>query len=151
MPTITHPITSLAELETNATLLIDACTAALRPQGATVLALSGDLGAGKTTLVQSIARTLGVTGTVTSPTFVVMKQYETINSTFAELIHIDAYRIESIDELRPLGFATLLAQPNTLICIEWAERIAAALPAAVVAATLTLLPGGERTITITTT
>jgi tRNA threonylcarbamoyladenosine biosynthesis protein TsaE len=119
------------------------------PNEAVVLALSGDLGAGKTTLVQLLARVLGVTGTVTSPTFVVMKQYDTENETFPQLVHIDAYRIEDIDEMRPLGFTSLLTQPGTLVCIEWAERIAALLPTHTIAATLTVNCDDTRTLTIT--
>ncbi|PJC56029.1 tRNA (adenosine(37)-N6)-threonylcarbamoyltransferase complex ATPase subunit type 1 TsaE [Candidatus Kaiserbacteria bacterium CG_4_9_14_0_2_um_filter_41_32] len=95
---------------------------------AVVLALSGDLGAGKTTLVQTIARDLGVIEVVTSPTFVIMKQYETSDKYFSKLIHIDAYRIEDVTEMKPLGFENLLKQANTLICIEWAERIKPLLP-----------------------
>ena len=95
---------------------------------AVVLALSGDLGAGKTTLVQTIARDLGVIEVVTSPTFVIMKQYETSDKYFSKLIHIDAYRIEDVTEMKPLGFENLLKQANALICIEWAERIKPLLP-----------------------
>lgn len=118
------------------------------PNEAMVLALSGDLGAGKTTLVQLLARELGVTDTVTSPTFVVMKQYETTSLMFTELVHIDAYRIEEVDEMRPLGFAALLAQAQTLVCIEWAERITELLPSHTIAATLTLNRDEIRTLVI---
>ena len=99
---------------------------------ATVLALHGDLGAGKTTFTQTLARTLGVEETVTSPTFVIMKGYELHDQPFEKLIHIDAYRIEDIDEMRPLGFSTLLEEKSTIMCIEWAEHIAALLPADVI-------------------
>ena len=95
---------------------------------ATVLALHGDLGAGKTTFTQTVAKTLGVQETVTSPTFVIMKGYETTSERFEQLVHIDAYRIEEEDEMRPLHFKELLGQPNTLICIEWAEKITNLLP-----------------------
>lgn len=94
---------------------------------AQVLALHGDLGAGKTTFMQVLALELGVTEVVTSPTFVIMKQYLTSGAP-ANLVHIDAYRIEDLDEMRPLGFDNLLNEPNTLICIEWAEKIAPLLP-----------------------
>lgn len=97
-------------------------------QGATVIALVGDLGAGKTTLVQAIAHMLGITETVVSPTFTIAKFYETKDSRWQKLIHIDAYRIETEDELEPLGFAALVATPGTLIIIEWPEQIKAALP-----------------------
>jgi len=90
---------------------------------ATMVGLSGDLGAGKTTLVQAIAKSLGVTEVVTSPTFVIAKYYDTKNSTFTKLIHIDAYRIEDPTELTTLGWEEMKAQPRTLISIEWPERI----------------------------
>lgn len=95
---------------------------------ATVLGLSGDLGAGKTTLTQEIARALGVQEQVVSPTFVIAKFYETTDARFTQLIHIDAYRIEEIAELQTLGFERMLALPNTLIIIEWPERVKELLP-----------------------
>ncbi len=103
--------------------------AAERPKNkAVVLSFQGDLGAGKTTFVQELAQQLGVTDIVTSPTFTIMKQYQTTHPQFSELVHIDAYRIEELDELRPLQFSQLLEQAHTLICIEWPEKIAPVLP-----------------------
>ncbi|MEY2641176.1 MAG: hypothetical protein RL150_569 [Candidatus Parcubacteria bacterium] len=96
--------------------------------GAHVVALSGNVGAGKTTLSQQFAQTLGVTESVTSPTFVLMKQYPLAGQRFAQLVHIDAYRIESLDELAPLRFDELLADTTNLMLIEWPEHIADALP-----------------------
>jgi len=95
---------------------------------ATVLGLTGEMGAGKTTLAQAIARSLGVADTVVSPTFVIAKFYEATKGSFKALVHIDAYRIDSLDELGPIGFEDILAQPETLVIIEWPERIDAALP-----------------------
>lgn len=95
---------------------------------ATVLALQGDLGAGKTTLTKQLAKLLGVAETVVSPTFVIAKFYETTNG-FDQMVHIDAYRIESLDELGPLGWEALLQQPKTLVVVEWPEKIIKALPA----------------------
>ena len=150
METLTYDITSVTDLAIAAAALLNRARirAVEYPDGAVALALSGDLGAGKTTLVQLLARSLGIPDTVTSPTFVVMKQYETTNEIFTQLVHIDAYRIEDVDEMRPLGFAALLAEPQTLICIEWAERIAALLPLHTIAATLTLNRDETRTLTI---
>ncbi len=127
-----HTITTLAELSDYSAALLGHLAHHVSGTGATVLSLSGDLGAGKTALVQCLARQLGVTETVTSPTFVVMKLYDTTNDTFTTLVHIDAYRIEDLDEMRPLGFTALLAEPQTLICIEWGERVATLLPPATV-------------------
>lgn len=115
---------------------------------ASVVALHGDLGAGKTTLVQILARRLRITETVTSPTYVIMKQYSTAHEQFETLVHIDAYRIETEDEMQPLRFTDILTQPRTLVCVEWAERIATLLPAETVHISLELLPDGSRTITI---
>jgi len=110
---------------------------AMNVSGAHVLALSGDLGAGKTSLVQAIARALGVTEALTSPTFVIQKSYETRDPLFKRLIHIDAYRIEDAQELQVLGFADVVAEPGMLIAVEWAERVAALVPKDALKVTLT--------------
>ncbi|MDB5254887.1 MAG: hypothetical protein JWL92_263 [Candidatus Nomurabacteria bacterium] len=96
--------------------------------GATVLALQGDLGAGKTTITKSLATLLGVQETVVSPTFVIAKYYQTSNALFETMVHVDAYRIESLDELGPLNWERLLQQPKTLVIVEWPEKIEGALP-----------------------
>jgi tRNA threonylcarbamoyladenosine biosynthesis protein TsaE len=94
-----------------------------------VISLTGNLGAGKTTLVQQLARELGIQETVTSPTFTIMKSYAVPQPHhFERLVHMDAYRIEDLEELRPLGLEGFLTTPGNLICIEWAERIASVLP-----------------------
>jgi tRNA threonylcarbamoyladenosine biosynthesis protein TsaE len=121
-------------------------TAAGTP-GAIVVALSGDLGAGKTTFVQQIAQILGVTETVTSPTFVIMKSYETTDPIFENLVHMDAYRIEDDSELAPLNFSAVLAQPKTLLCIEWAERISTFLPPHTIKMDLESMPHGKHQLT----
>jgi len=113
---------------------------------AAVITLTGNLGAGKTTLVQSIARALGVSEVVTSPTFVVMKSYQTTHAVFTTLVHIDAYRIDDVAELEVLHFKELLATQNTLICIEWPERIMNAIPNGPIEVSLDLNPAGTRTI-----
>lgn len=97
---------------------------------AAVVALHGELGAGKTTFVQILAKALGVSEAVTSPTFVIMKQYELPEEKngLRELIHIDAYRIDDENEMTPLRFTELLATPGTLVCVEWAEKIKNLLP-----------------------
>lgn len=98
------------------------------PDRATVVGLSGELGAGKTTLTQAIAAELGVETALQSPTFVIAKFYPTPRGDFSELIHIDAYRIDADSELGPIGWHDILARPNTLVIIEWPERIEGALP-----------------------
>ncbi len=117
----------------------------VQKEGATVIALHGDLGAGKTTFVQSLAHMLGVTEHVTSPTFTIMKGYETTSEVFQNLIHMDAYRIDDESELAPLRFNDILQAPGTLFCIEWAEKIAQALPANIIHLTLQVVDENTRT------
>ncbi len=93
-----------------------------------VLALQGDLGAGKTTFTQELSKQLGVEEVVNSPTFTIMKQYDVTSPQFDSLIHIDAYRLETETETKPLYFTELFQQPKSIICIEWPEIIANVLP-----------------------
>lgn len=90
---------------------------------AVVVTLSGDLGAGKTTLTQHIGKTLGIETHITSPTFVIMKRYETRHDIFDTLIHIDAYRLSSWVDLEMLDISKWIHRPGTLIIIEWPEKI----------------------------
>ncbi|MEK7157332.1 MAG: tRNA (adenosine(37)-N6)-threonylcarbamoyltransferase complex ATPase subunit type 1 TsaE [Patescibacteria group bacterium] len=100
------------------------------PRGATLVTLSGELGAGKTAFTKVIARTLGVEVVVNSPTFVLEKIYLLAGSThkFARLVHIDAYRLEKGSDLAPLGFDELMQDTNNLILLEWPEKVIDALP-----------------------
>lgn len=95
---------------------------------ALVIALRGDLGAGKTTFTQVLGRALGVTQIITSPTFIVMKSYDIDHEQFDTLVHLDAYRIEDESELGPLKLAESLHKPRTIVCIEWPERIPKIIP-----------------------
>ena len=96
---------------------------------ATLVALSGELGSGKTTFVQCAARTLGVKENITSPTFVLIKSYKLQVASYKNLYHIDAYRLESGAELAKLGFEEIVANPDNLIFLEWPERVSEVLPA----------------------
>ncbi|MEK7574827.1 MAG: tRNA (adenosine(37)-N6)-threonylcarbamoyltransferase complex ATPase subunit type 1 TsaE [Patescibacteria group bacterium] len=97
-------------------------------RGASVVGLYGNLGSGKTTFVQSVARALGVKEYLTSPTFVIMKRFTIQDSRFKNLIHVDAYRLKSSAELEKLGFKELLKDPGNFILIEWADIVADILP-----------------------
>ena len=118
----------------------------LENKRATVVALSGDLGAGKTTLTQSIAKHLGILETVASPTFVIMKSYPIGKGEYRQLIHIDAYRLNSTDELLKLGWESLLTDPTNLIIVEWPERVPEAFPVDVHRVTLTHVDDELRSI-----
>lgn len=102
----------------------------LRPntQGATVLLLSGDLGAGKTTFSQRVGMKFGIEKTMPSPTFVLIRRYELKNKLFENIFHIDAYRLESEKEIEKLGFEEIVKNPKNLVLIEWPEKIKKILP-----------------------
>lgn len=123
---MTHVLKSLEETQKFAEDFVSKLSP---PQGrALVVGLYGNLGAGKTTLTQSIAKTLGVSETVTSPTFVIEKIYELVDQKFTHLIHIDAYRLEKSEELLHLGWKEINADKNNLILIEWPERVGDIMP-----------------------
>jgi tRNA threonylcarbamoyladenosine biosynthesis protein TsaE len=84
-----------------------------------VLALSGELGAGKTQLVRGLARGLGVTARVHSPTFTLVNEY---GGGRLRLFHLDLYRLETPAQIRSAGVEDFL-QPDGVAVIEWAERL----------------------------
>jgi tRNA threonylcarbamoyladenosine biosynthesis protein TsaE len=100
----------------------------LNSDKAVVVGLYGNLGAGKTTFTQCVARVLEVGEMVTSPTFVLEKIYELTDKKFTHLIHIDAYRIEKSEELLHLGWNEIISDPYNLILIEWPERVLDIMP-----------------------
>ncbi|HAM88280.1 MAG: hypothetical protein US83_C0010G0101 [Candidatus Falkowbacteria bacterium GW2011_GWC2_38_22] len=99
-------------------------------RGGEVIGLSGDLGAGKTIFSKGIAAGLGVKDNVNSPTFVIMKKYEIKNqkSEIRNLIHIDAYRLNSAEDIRAIGADEYFEKPETITVIEWPENIKKILP-----------------------
>ncbi|MBK8249492.1 MAG: tRNA (adenosine(37)-N6)-threonylcarbamoyltransferase complex ATPase subunit type 1 TsaE [Gemmatimonadetes bacterium] len=102
-----------------------------------LIALRGDLGAGKTTLAQAIARGFGITAEVTSPTYALVHQYVGDRGT---LWHLDLYRIASPNDLLQLGWDDILAG-DAAVMIEWPERAGPALPAARLDVHLETVPG----------
>jgi tRNA threonylcarbamoyladenosine biosynthesis protein TsaE len=104
-------------------------------KGATVLALSGDLGSGKTAFAKEIGYLLGIpTDEITSPTFVIMKIFDipapggVHHSLFDHFIHIDAFRLEKEIELTNLGWNEIVADPKNLIIVEWPEIVKGLIP-----------------------
>ena len=103
---------------------------------ATVIALSGELGVGKTTFTKVFLKALGVRESVTSPTFILFRPYPLppINqltnqpTNFDLAYHIDCYRLENPKELLKLGLKEMLQNPRHLVVIEWAERVKKFLP-----------------------
>lgn len=93
-----------------------------------VIALHGDLGAGKTVFVQGLGDGLQAAGRVTSPTFIIMRRHHTTATAPAPLLyHVDAYRLTDANELLDMGLDDWLA--DGAVAIEWADNVAAALPA----------------------
>ncbi len=90
---------------------------------ACVVLLFGDLGVGKTAFVKSCAHHLGVNEEITSPTFVIQKEYPLSHNFFKKLIHIDAYRLEHKDELEYLGWKELVHDSKNVIFIEWPSQV----------------------------
>jgi tRNA threonylcarbamoyladenosine biosynthesis protein TsaE len=94
-----------------------------------LVTLSGDLGAGKTALSAGILEGLGAQGPYTSPTFVLMKEYELSQSTnkIQRVYHADAYRVEAKD-FTALGFVGWIEDKEALTLLEWPEKVADLLP-----------------------
>lgn len=96
--------------------------------GATVVGLSGDLGAGKTAFTQSVAKHLGIKDKVNSPTFVIMKKYPIKSQKHKFLFHLDAYRLKNEKELLHLGWDEIVSNKEHLVFIEWPENVAKVMP-----------------------
>ena len=123
---------SMLDLNKVAGEVVGAARLRAAPNHATHITHSGNLGAGKTTLVQSIAQNLGITSDLQSPTYVIYKKYQIPESDqkfpWKYLIHADMYRLASVDELAVLGWNELLENPENLLCVEWPEQVSGAIP-----------------------
>jgi tRNA threonylcarbamoyladenosine biosynthesis protein TsaE len=134
MPSESHQSISVQQTE--------AIAAALATQlvGGEVIALYGDLGAGKTQFVRGLVKGLGGDGlSVSSPTYVLLNVYDRGRLT---VFHLDAYRITGSDDFEAIGFSELLEQGG-VVAVEWPERIPALLPARRV--TVRITPTDETT------
>ncbi len=94
-------------------------------ENGTVVALNGELGTGKTTFTQFVAEAIGVTQSVSSPTFKLISEY---TGTSRKLYHIDCYRIESPRDFLEIGGENYLYPEDGITLIEWAENIKSLLP-----------------------
>lgn len=86
------------------------------------LALYGELGSGKTTFTKGLAKGLGITDRVSSPTFVLMKEYDLPSKDNSKLHHLDLYRLNSSKELGSIDLDELVNQESNIYVIEWAEK-----------------------------
>ena len=105
-----------------------------------LVTLMGDLGAGKTTLVQAICRGLGVTEPVTSPTFALIHEYVT---PAARIVHCDLYRLETERDVAALGLDDAFADSRAIVLVEWPERAGALLPEPTLRVMLAHVPGND--------
>ncbi|HSH42691.1 MAG TPA: tRNA (adenosine(37)-N6)-threonylcarbamoyltransferase complex ATPase subunit type 1 TsaE [Arenicellales bacterium] len=115
-----------------------------RIESGCVIYLSGDLGAGKTTLVRGLLRALGHDGVVTSPTFTLLEVYQTGRM---QVVHMDLYRLEEPEELEVLALRDYLGA-HTVLLVEWAERARDRLPGPDCEVRIVIEPDDRREVTI---
>ncbi|OGM96810.1 MAG: tRNA (adenosine(37)-N6)-threonylcarbamoyltransferase complex ATPase subunit type 1 TsaE [Candidatus Yanofskybacteria bacterium RIFCSPHIGHO2_01_FULL_39_44] len=98
-----------------------------------VIALEGELGAGKTTFTKGLAKALGIKKKIKSPTFTLVKSYK-IPTTYYKLVtisylyHIDCYRLKNYKDLLPLGIKEIISRSENIVLIEWSDRVKEILP-----------------------
>jgi len=95
---------------------------------ARVIALEGELGAGKTTFLKGFAKGLGIKKIIQSPTFIIMNRFPIKRGGYKSFYHFDCYRIENEKEMECLDFENVLNNKENLVCIEWASKIKKILP-----------------------
>lgn len=115
---------------------------------ARVLALCGDLGAGKTTFLQGFAKGLGITETVNSPTFVIMKRFKIYDLRFKNFYHFDLYRLENEKDVEFLEIKEILSDPENIVAIEWPERAESVIPGDAIAVDFSHYKESQRVLTI---
>ncbi len=97
--------------------------------GGEVITLEGELGAGKTTFMQGLAKGLGVTKNIISPTFIIMRSYELPKGTQKKMLyHVDLYRIEDEKDIYDIGLPDIMGDPENIVAIEWPEKMGSLLP-----------------------
>ncbi len=119
---------------------------AARLEPGDVIALEGDIGAGKTCFVRGLARGLGIDPSdVSSPTFVSMQRY---TGGRVPLVHVDAWRMHSAEDLETIGWDELVAARDAVVAIEWPSKVLAAVPARRIDVTLAPSASGGRAIMV---
>ena len=103
------------------------------------VALTGELGAGKTTFVQGVALGLGFEGHVVSPTFTLVREYR----ARLTLIHVDVYRLERMQDVIDLGLVDELGEGDAVVFVEWGDAVEGLLPPGHLVVELTVLGAGE--------
>jgi len=111
-------------------------------------AFSGDMGSGKTTLIQALVKELGSTDPVSSPTFSLVNEYEIEDGGVNTIYHFDFYRIESIEEVYDIGYEEYFYS-NNYCFIEWPEKIETLLPENYIEIRISPVAGAENTRELT--
>lgn len=101
---------------------------AQKSKGGEVYSLEANLGSGKTIFCKGFAKGLGIKRNITSPTFVIFNVYKTRGKEIKNLIHVDAYRIESKEDLEAIGLLDLISDKQNITLIEWGDKIKKYLP-----------------------
>jgi len=110
-------------------ILKESSSGTMRPHStATVIALVGNLGAGKTTFTQGFLKALGVKRRIISPTFLIIRPYDIKAGEYTRAFHMDCYRLNNSIELLSLGLRDILKDPQNIVLIEWPELIKKELP-----------------------
>lgn len=113
--------------------------------GYKIFAFSGELGAGKTTLISSICKQLGVTETITSPTFSIIQEYATHTGNI--IFHLDLYRIRTREEAVDAGIEDCLSG-NQICLVEWPEKVPAIFPEKTIFTNIEILSNDQRKLVI---
>lgn len=119
---------SSKETEELAKKFVGEMSPVLKRGGAVVLALDGDLGAGKTTFTKGIFSALKIKGRAVSPTFIIVRRKKPGIGILKNVFHMDAYRIKSVEELAAIRFFEMIKEPKSLVVVEWASNIKKAIP-----------------------
>lgn len=117
-------------------------------RGSEVIALIGDLGGGKTTFIKGFGCGLGIKRNITSPTFLLVREYPLKKKNIKKLYHFDAYRIQNPKEFIDLGFNEVLKEKNNIILIEWADRVKEVLPSKIITIRFDFLGKNKRKISL---
>lgn len=114
-----------------------------------VLALSGNLGGGKTTFLKSFAKGLGVKERVLSPSFVVFRRFSLKHNIFKNFYHFDCYRLDDVKDLAQLGLEEIIKDKQNIVAIEWAGKVKKVLPENNISLEFEFIDENKRKISIT--